>query len=266
MEPTMLFYPFGSEGPKVALFGKQTGDWNMNRFQKTGDHLSNPGLYFRLGQLSAKFGFKEVFVPKPTDCNTVISNRSDFPISIHNGAGSLIIRRGVRSDGMILFPCSVGAIASADCPTIIAFCPTMQIAIVGHGGSKSLVDVRYIFEGQPPRKYPSVVDAIVAKTRECGFCTTRVFVTCGIRKYFWPKLASHLSHTEVGQRSVAGDIVDLKVLIADQFTAHGVSGVVTDIVDTYDDKDKGNHQWHSYRRGQTAIEKAGRNLILVVNR
>ncbi len=265
MEPTRVFSPFGLEGPKVVLFGKKTGNWNMSRLQS--DWQSDSGLYFRLSHLADKFGFRQIFVPTPTDCNTIIANPCDFQINANQGACTLEVMRGAMSDGMILPKRSVGAIASADCPTIILYCPVMKYIIVGHGGSKSLVDVQHVFEGKPLRRHPSVVDAMMEKAKRYCFCSPQVFVTCGIQKYYWPALAQHLLMGEVGSRATSGNDVNLTVLIADQFALHGVDGVMTDTIDTFSDPEgEDDHLWHSYRRGNTPEEKAGRNLVLVVNR
>lgn len=266
MEPTKIFLPFGLEGPKVALFGMNTGDWNMNRFQNRQQY--DRGLYFRLRQLAETFRFEEIYIPTPTECNTRIASVEDFPENINGGPQSLRVMRGVCADGVVLPKGKTGAIASADCPTIVVYCSVTKGVIIGHGGSKSLVDVQHVLEGKPERKYSSVVDAMMDGVKRHGFRSPTVFITCGIRRYRYPELADYLSGTVEGSRSAMDDpIIHLHLLIADQFSAYGVDSVFVDTIDTYGDLSDGvGYTWHSYRRGRTPEEKARRNLVLVVNR
>lgn len=266
MEPTVLFHPFGHDGPRVAVFGAQTGDWSMKRLQEKGDQVNEP--YARLNRMAKKFDFKRVFIPSPTDCNTLIAEPENFTVGIHNGPCSLEIRRGVMADGVVLRKGHSGAIASADCPTIIAYCPVMKTAIIGHGGSKSLIDVQHVLYGKDTRTFSSVVDAIVSKMDDNNFCCPQVFVTCGIRNYHWPSLATHLSSSYLYRGAVNGKTsINLIRLIADQFASHGIkSDVTTDTIDTFSDMSGyKDYKWHSHRRGTTDAEKSRRNLVLVVN-
>lgn len=269
IRPTQLFKPFGEEGPKVVLFGKKTGNWNMSRLQKKGDHLSDPGLYYRLSFLSEVYRFSKIAVPIPSDCNTEVHSLIDFPVSIQNGAGSLTVMRGLRADGIILQKGLTGAIASADCPTIIAYCPVGKTTIVAHGGSKSLIHINHILNPNiTPREPRSVVDQVVSKTQFCGFCQVKIFITCGIsgQNYSYPELVPFVKNT-FGDNCVANDGIDLKKIIAMQFAKYNITDVMVDCIDTYDDVDGvGDFVWHSYRRGWSkSEEKRGRNLVLVVN-
>ncbi len=263
-EPTMSFKPFGEEGPQIALFGAKTGDWSIDRFQQEGDHLRSPGLYFRFNRLAEENHFLIIAMPTLTDCNTKICNFGDLDVSIQNGAGSVILKRGVRADGVVLSPVSglAGAITSADCPTIVACCPTMRTVIIAHGGCKSLIG-----------NSQSVVDEVINKAIAHGLREIKVFITCGIsgQSYTRPDLARFVSD-KFGAACAVGEYgIDLKKIAARQFEKYGVNEVMTDFIDTYLDMDEcGEYLWHSYRRSgtialATPVERAKRNLVLVIN-
>ena len=263
-EPTMLFRPFGIEGPKIVLFGEKTGDWNPVCFQEPGDHKRNTGLYFRLDNLSHQYGFRQIAMPTLTDCNTKVCCREDFAVSIQDGFGTVVLERGVRADGMILEHSFTGAIASADCPTIVVCCPTSKSVIVAHGGCKSLIDVNHILFYNPPRENESVVDEIMKMAKLYRFCQVKVFITCGIsgKNYAFPDLIQAVTD-RFGKDCVSdGSGIDLKKVIAKQFSRYNVLDITTDILDTYGDCNiKGEPLWHSYRRNKTPE----RNLVLVIN-
>ncbi len=261
MRPTMLFSPFGKQSPRVVLFGQNTGDWNMSRLQNSNQF--DEGLYFRLSRLSGMFGFDKIYIPTPTECNTMIASPSDFVENINSGPRSLQVMRGVKADGMVLQSGSTGAIASADCPTIVAYCSVAKTVIVGHGGSRSLIDVHHVLDHKPPREHGSVVDVMVSTMASHGFRSPQIFVTCGIRGYMWPHLAAHIGPKY--SKSAHGCIIDLKMLIAEQFAVHGINEVTMDTIDTKQDFEAGCYTWHSHRRGETETEKAARNLVLIVN-
>lgn len=251
MKPTRCFSPFGSDGPKVLLFGKETGDWNTNRFQQEGDHLKIPGLYFRFNGLAERYHFPSILMPTLTDCNAEICNPKDLAVNIQNGVGSVVLQKGVKADGVVLPHGLSGAIASADCPTIIAYCSTGKVAIMAHGGYKSVV--------------AGVVDAIVQKTREYRFTEMNVFLTCGIAGHNYERM--DVAPIMPERECVVGNFVDLRKLICLKFHRHGIYDITADTIDTYGDRNGGSeHIWHSYRRGETPTEKARRNLVLVVNK
>lgn len=256
MKPTRSFSPFGSDGPKVLLFGKETGDWNTTRFQQEGDHLRIPGLYFRLNELAKNHHFSSIAIPTPTDCNTRICHPDDFIVNIQNGIGSVVLRRGVRADGVVLPHGSTGAIASADCPTIMAYCPVMKIVIVAHGGCRSL-----IFD-------PSVVGEIVKVAKAYSFCKIKVFFTCGISGRSYTRL-DHVRFVsdKFGADCVIGECgIDLKKIATRQFEKFNVNEIVADLIDTHSDTNQdGEYLWHSYRRAKPE-EKTNRNFVLVINK
>ncbi len=267
MEPTRLLTPFGSRGPKVALFGTDTGDWNMSRFQKEGDHSANLGLYFRLNQV-AENCFRRVYVPTLTDCNTVMVRNFEFPTNINRGINTVEVRCGVNADGVTLLRGEVAALATADCPTIIAHSPSMGTTIVAHAGAKSLVDMGLMSKAKKPtRKRLSVVDSVVEEIRGHLMHDVQVFITCGIKVYIWPELSQYL-RAEGYTSAAQGGWTDLKQLAAEQFARHGIYNVSVDTIDTVNDHKKTEngmrYLWHSYRRAKTSDEKTGRNLVLVV--
>lgn len=264
MEPTKIFRPFGLEGPKVLLFGRQKGDWNPSRLRN--GYNADRGLHFALSSLGDRYSFKKLFFPKPTDCNARLVMERDFTQSVSSGPCSLQVMMGVSADAVMIHRGSAGAIASADCPTIITYCPTTGVVIMAHAGAKSIVDVPHLIDGQPARNPSTVVDSVVA-AMVGGHCSwPQVFITCGIERYHHPVLAKHLFTGVPTDPVVHGEIVYLKRLVAKQFSDRGFGGVTTDFIDTQTDKNKKEYLWHSYRRGVTPEEKAGRNLVLVVNR
>jgi hypothetical protein len=226
---TVVFRPFGEEGSKVVLCGKNTGDWNVNGLQEEEDHKSFPGFFFRLNGLAERFHFLDVLMPVPTDCNAVICCPQDLTTRIQDGVGSVILHRGINADGVILPVGSTGAIASADCPTIIAR-SSVGVAIIAHGGMKSILN--------------GVVNAIVRKAEEYNFTRMKIFITCGIAGYNFQRsdVASGLPRECV----IGNDGVDLKKLIVTKFREHNIHDVFVDTVDTYGDTDgRGNPLWHS---------------------
>jgi hypothetical protein len=136
---------------------------------------------------------------------------------------------------------------------------------MAHAGAKSLVDPSHFIEGQLPRNPGTVVDSVVSAmmSRRCSW--SQIFVTCGIERYYHPALAKHIFTGVPNCSVVHGEVVYLKHLIAEQFKSRGFGGAITDFIDTLTNRDKEDYLWHSYRRGQTPQEKAGRNLVLVVN-
>lgn len=264
MEPTITFRPFGLEGPRVLLFGKPTGDWNPSRLRN--GYNADQGLHFALSRLGEKYGFTKLFFPKPTECNAQLVTETGFTESVMNGACGLQVMMGVCADAMVLSHGSAGAIASADCPTIITYCPTTKKVIMAHAGAKSLVDLSHFIEGQPARNPGTVVDSVVKEMMVSCCSWSQVFITCGIERYHHPALARHIFTGVPDCSAVHGEVVYLKRLIAEQFKSRGFGGVTTDLIDTLTDRDKKDYLWHSYRRGKTPEEKAGRNLVLVVNR
>lgn len=266
MEPTICFTPFGSDTPRIALFGKQTGNWNPSCFQDGATWQSNPGLYSRFNSIAGRYRFSEILIPSPNGCSTLICDKKGFSTEINNGIGSVRVKRGAQVDGVILAR-ATGAIASADCPTIVVYCPVIRHVIFAHAGSKSLIDIDHVLHGQSARPNKSVVDEIMKVAKNYSFYKVKVFITCGISGpcYHFPELV-HSVRTTFGHACVAGDGIDLKKIIAQQFFQYGVMDVLTDNINTYADKDgKGEFLWHSYRRGKTEEEKRGRNLVLVMN-
>lgn len=268
MEPTAIFTPFGREGPKVVLCGARTGDWDFSNLQKTGDHKKCHGLLFRLNQLAERYNFPEVLVPTPTDCNCEICHLADFTARIQTEVGQVVLRRGARADGVVLSRQSAGAIASADCPTIVAYCHMVRTVIIAHGGCKSVIDHDHVLRGNPPRKNKSIVNSLMeVAVKKYGFHYTQVFITCGIsgEYYTFPELALHVIK-EFGADCIHGTSgIDLKKIIAKQFLKDYGIHCVADLADTFTDKQPDGYTWHSYRRGKTPAEKAQRNLVLVVN-
>ncbi len=273
IEPTQLFRPFGEGGPRIVLFGKETGNWSMNRLQEKGDHISEPGLYSQLSRLGQQYYFQDLLAPSPVHFNTTICGSSDLSTVIQNGAGSVRIFRGCQADGVVLRYGQVGAIPTADCPSIVVYCQTSRLAIIAHAGAGSLVDIDHILHGKPARQHPSVVDAIVEKAKETGFVSMQVFVTCGIARYQHSELANFLRWTKEGRRSVLKVenewFIEMKTLIADQFAfRHEVTEVWVDTIDTFHEvKEDKEYRWYSYQREKqrSEKEKAKRNLVLVLN-
>lgn len=259
MEPTVRFLPFGPSGPKVALFGKQTGDWNLSRFNGS-PNLDCSGLYFRLNQISEEIGFKELYAPLATSCNGLIVLPRDFTQDNSYNLG-VNVKRGVEADGTVILQGAAGAIASADCPTIIAHCHVVRLTIIAHGGAKSLIGATRPFT---EFKMPSVVQEVVSKMEQLGFRYPQVFVTCGIRHYEWPELAQYCQKNWP-DAVLDEKAVDLRILIARQFTTY--SNINNVMIDTHDtltetDSNSGDYRWYSYRRDKSP----GRNLVLVVNK
>lgn len=269
MEPTAIFTPFGREGPKVILCGVQTGNWgDVRDICKSGDHKKHPGLFFRLRELAEKFRFPTVFIPSPTMCNTEICFQKDFTNEIRDGVVDPTLWRGSVADGVVLSKGMAGAIASADCPTIVAYCHMAKTVIIAHGGCKSVIDHEHVLRGNNPRKNKSVVNSLMeVAVNKCGFRYTQVFITCGIsgEHYPFPELGLHVIK-EFGNDCIYGTSgVDLKKIIAKQFLKDYGIQCTMDFVDTVADRQSNGYTWHSYRRGKTPTEKAQRNLVLVVN-
>lgn len=262
MIPTRIFWPFGGEGPKVVLCGKGTGNWNHSRFQGVGDHSSDTGLYFRLNTLAKNFLVGSIALLSPQECNTKILKSDEFPRHIQDGPCGVLLRKGEMADGMILPQHYAGAIASADCPTIVML--VGELVIIAHAGSKSLIDTEHVLYNSPARKYPSVVNSMMDVLRRNDLpWEPKVFITCGIsaKNYRYPELAPFVKDN-FGSACVTGGGIDLKKIIAVQFEGYNVTEVLTDSIDTYEDEEsRGCPRWHSYRRDKTPA----RNLVLVVN-
>lgn len=253
MIPTQRFTPFGDEGPKILLFGKQTGDWNPTNLQD--NYQQQPGLYSRFSQVAARNHVSEIQLPTARNCNARIVSVQDYPVSIHNGATSVILKRGVEADGMILLYGQAGAIASADCPTIVVYCPVSRSVVMAHSGFRSIQN--------------GVVEAVADAIGRLRFNGYNIFVTCGIGVEYYERVDVAASLPE--RECVVGNNVDLRKLIAARFRTKGIGNVLFDSVDTYGEVGRfngetGRHVWHSYRRAKTPAEKMGRNLVLVVNK
>jgi len=260
MNPTCIFKPFGPTGPKIVLGGISTGDWRISSLQKNLE--SNPGLYHRFCVLGTHFGFSKLLAPLIGDCDAEVCEISELPTIIQGTAGSLPIYRGCKADGMVLRYGCAGVIASADCPTAIISCLETRIVIMLHCGLASLVDIDFLKNGVPTRKYFSVVDAGMEKVKSLRLTNPQVFITCGIKTYERKDIANVLRKKMITQ-GVDGSNVDLITLIKERFARYGINNITRDTVDTFNEKsESGRHLWHSYRRNR----KSCRNLVLVVNK
>jgi len=263
MEPK-IFKPFGSSGPTVILFPRPFNG-SMNRLQ--GNHLSDLGLYSFLNQLSKQYRFKKLLAPSPLEFNARVCSIADLGMHIQNGAASLIIHRGFNADGAVVGRGMAFAVATADCRTILLYCKLSGALIVAHAGVRSLVDTSHVLEGKTKRDYSSIVDALCARSKSCGFYDPVAVSVCGARKLeqrdLAPFLQSRYPSTEDPSTEVMeGNYLNLPLLISRQFGEHGV-GVEHDWTDTIHDRNSnGEFMWHSYRRDR----KSGRNLVLVVNK
>ena len=248
MKPTIVFRPFGENGPKVALYGCDSGDWNVNGLSKSGDHVCRPGLFFRLNRITETFCLSKILMPSPINCNAKICNPEDLTVGIQKEIGSVALIRGVDADGVVLHPGLTGGIATADCPTIIAYCRVSGTTIMAHGGMKSITN--------------GVVDSVIKKAEELRLGEIKVFITCGIAVHSYERVDLAPS---LPRECTIGNFIDLRKLISEKFNRYGVYDVTTDTIDTFGDRRGTEFLWHSYRRGKTPADKAGRNLVLVVN-
>lgn len=264
MEPKVL-KPFGPSGPTVILFGRPF-DGSMNRLK--GNHLSDLGLFHILDDLSKNNAhrFKEVLAPSPLEFNARICSVEDLGMHIQNGAGSLIVRRGCNADGAVVRRGMAFAVSTADCRTILYYCKLSGALIVAHAGVRSLVDAGCLLGGKDPRIHSSVVDAIVARSKTCGFYQPAAFSVCGARKIEQRDLASFLrsrypSTEDPSTEVMEGNYLNLPLLISRQFGEYGIK-VGHDWIDTIHDRNSdGDFAWSSHRRDRTKE----RNLIVVIN-
>lgn len=247
VEPTLEFRPFGDSGPKVLLFGKQTGDWNMSCFSPPGNYLHSPGLYSRINWIASKNYVSEICTPNPAGCNAILCSFRDHTFRVQREANSVILNRGIEADGMVLHRGQSGALATADCPTIVAFLPASGIVIMAHAGMQSLMN----------GVIDSVMKAVYKNSSAVGM---RVFITCGIAGSNYER--RDMAQSLPKECLVDGTRVDLRKLACTKFQAYGVKNITGDLVDTFGDRNNGNHLWHSYRRDRTPT----RNLVLVVNK
>ena len=263
IEPTREFYL--REGLTVALFGKETGNWNPSAFRETPRPEANLGLYHRLDNFRTTFYLNMVVIPNASAFSQRVLKGYDHEFVSFGRPGEITVRQGANADGVFLFRDQGCGIATGDCPTIVVYHRSAHLAIAAHAGTKSLFGSEPVLNGSKP---DSVVDTIARVWPTWGLGGLRdagVFVTCGISalNYEYPELVDHVSN-RFGKACVNGKGIDLRLIIARMFERCGVQHITVDTIDTYGDTNPTTKEslWHSYRRDHTKE----RNLVLVVNR
>ena len=223
-------------------------------------------MYNRFARIAEDALIPGICLPDPRSFNTVICSSKDLTQGIQGNCNEVVLYCGVMADGVVINPGQAAAIASGDCPTIVAYASGARVAIVAHAGLGSLIDEGLWAGKAPTRTHFSVVDAIVDAAKRHGvvkpdFLEVRVVCGIGPGRYERKDLAGKIR--AVWPTCVDGQNVNMAKLITLQFERHGVLSVASDQVDTYGDQGvDGKPLWHSNRRDRNG---SGRNLVLVVN-
>lgn len=181
--------------------------------------------------------------------------------------------KGLSYDGIVTRRRAAIAIPVGDCPVIVMSSRSRGLVGAAHAGRDSLLDVSLVQRGIP-RKYPSIVDAMMAHFTRHGSASweIQVLVTCCIEAQ---RFTHPLDHPDLQRRTRNNDLatflrrqgweraferdpqmgcLNLRTLIDLQFAAHGVHTITHDTVGT------GVEELWSHRRGEE-----GRNLVLVTH-
>ncbi len=246
-------------------------DWSIEGLNEQKD-LKKSTLRKKFEQvksLCVPKGINTIWAPTSTDFNSVISETIDFTNEITDG--EFRIYRGVMADGLEVPENDGVFLASADCPTIIAFDPQKNRLVVAHAGRNCLLDRQLIDTNTPSRDHFSVVDAVIDKLGT----NIKVHIALGIKSKNFTHLVTDPVYGESNDRMLKfifekysncfywqpeeGQL-SLSMLIKAQLEIYGVRRISWDNLDTYEDKNQnGDLLWHSYSRDRTSK----RNGILV---
>jgi copper oxidase (laccase) domain-containing protein len=277
IEPTTRELLWG-DSVEVLCFGEPL-NWSLRGMSMDENENFNPGILDRLRSVLDRHRIGRLYLPSPKKFNAELARQEELNVSWMDG----LLFRGAYAEGVALEKVgeAVG-IASSDCPTIIARNVTSLLTVAAHAGRESLYDQAALLEAAKPRRYASVVDAVMATLTPNVSDAKRVLahVACGIRSVSFPHQVSFdwdgarnarmLQHLRErwGADCVSSDgegRIDLHEIIRRQFRAAGVPDerLSEDGRDTHEDRSLTNgHLWHSNRR-----EKNGeRNFVIAIRR
>lgn len=253
ISPTVSYRLFDG-AVDVDCFGRSSGNWALRGYRRSESEDHNPGIGSKMDALLESHRIGRLYLPTPRAFNGLLVNPIDLKVPWHEGR----IFRGAEAEGVPLEKIQDACgIASGDCPTIIARNEATSLVIAAHAGRESLYDAERLFNGAPPRRFPSVVDAIMealigSDARQAD--RIEAHVVCGIcqANFNHPhdaseqgmrnkKMCAHLN-VPWGQDVVRHGYLSLFELIVRQFAARGVdpARVHWDKVDTYSDMEGGH--------------------------
>jgi copper oxidase (laccase) domain-containing protein len=276
-----IYHQFDILGGAVSLVlhGKRSGDWRGLYGGLPARDITRRKLASRIDA----YGLTAAHIPNVAPANSlVVSSRSDWfkPVAF----GDVVLFDSVEADGVILERGDSFALATGDCPTIVAYAEKAGFAVAAHAGRQSLLGSFVDRPGQAPLSGKFLKDSLVAGIVQCFVdrrvsCDPReidVFVTLGIGAAAFDHLLDHpvygaanermlrFVRREYGKRCIKDDArgtLSLRDVIEVQFHQCGVppKNLVFDGFDTAMDREAdGSFRWWSNRRGET-----GRNLVFV---
>lgn len=263
----------------VFCFGRASGDWALRGPGAADAERNNPGVLRRVEALSDRHGCR-IHAPVATPFNAEIVE----PDALRDAWIPGKLFRGIEADAVTLgAPGLAFAVASADCPTIVARCSATGYATAAHAGRDCLYDRGALLEGASPRRHESVVHAMIEAFRKAGCVPAdiRAFICCGIGPDRFLHGSAHASRGTTnaaivghimarwGAGCLLGDPLEGRLSLAEiiraQFAELGIhpSHVGHDGGDTHEDRAcDGGYAWHSHRRDGDGK----RNLVLVIRR
>ena len=261
---------------EVDCFGRSSGNWALKGFERSESEANNPSIGRKIEALHKAHRIGRLYLPTPRTFNALLVSSIDLKVPWLDGR----IFRGAEAEGVLLDKVQDACgIASSDCPTIVARNGATGLVVAAHAGRESLYDADRLFNGAAPRRFASVVDAIMdalltSNIRSasdiqahvvCGICQANFSHPCdgseqGDRNR---KMCAYLNDAW-GQGVARHGYISLPELITRQFEKYGVepSDVHWDKIDTYGDKENDDYRWHSHRRTRSGE----RNFVLVTRR
>jgi copper oxidase (laccase) domain-containing protein len=269
-------YRFFDGAVEVDCFGRSSGNWALKGYDRSESEANNPGIGRKIEALLKTHRIGRLYLPTPRTFNALLASSVDLTVPWYEGR----IFRGAEAEGVLLDKVQDACgIASSDCPTIVARNGVTGLVVAAHAGRESLYDANRLFNGAAPRRFASVVDAIMDALLGGNVQHTssiQAHVVCGIGQsnFSHPydeseqgkrneKMCAYLNDTW-GQGVVSHGHISLPKLITRQFEKYGVDpySVHWDKITTYSDTENGDYQWHSHRRTRSGE----RNFVLVTRR
>lgn len=267
-----------NESVEVLCFGNPT-NWAMSGMTPEENDDFNPGIVGRLRGLLDRHRISRLYLPSPKQFNAKLARSDELTVRWMDG----LLFRGAYAEGVTLEKIGEAvAIASSDCPTLVARNGSSLLALAAHAGRESLYDHAALFDSAKPRRHESVVDAVMEALVPAGgnVRDVQAFVACGISAalFLHPQgfeknglrnqvMVRHL-RDRWGEACASADTlgrIDLREIIVSQFAAKGVPrcNISGDQACTADDMPaKGAYRWHSHRRDKDG----GRNLVIAIRR
>lgn len=141
--------------------GTPDGDWSLKHFQHSEDAERHPERAERLGRMLHDLGVTDAYAPAVDKMSALITHRKELSEVIELPYGVRLYRnKNVPADGVPLRKGQAFVMSGGGCPVIVA-AGGKDTCVVAHASRDSLLDPNRIQKIGEPRKYASVIQAII---------------------------------------------------------------------------------------------------------